>query len=551
MVKSRSMIKMLVLVSFILFPAILFSQTLVELSVQDLNKVSESNILWKELQGSSVLLLISDPDELYAQGVDSRLLDVVSDRYQYFWLYTIGQMTFDNFNMKSYEQVQILWNNEHTALAKLMASNFPTDFSSNISKRKIIFQKLTDNPISENFEFAGWTPAEISSARVIVDSVNIDSIYYTERHLTGMEPFLLSTGLDSIRSRHSFNPDIFKAQQYLKERFLAYGYPVSEYPFSLSGNTLYNLEAVKTGNRYPNQYFVICAHYDDMPSGSIAPGADDNGSGTATVIEAARVLRNHQFEYSIRFVLFPGEEQGLWGSYYYAQAAYNASDSILGVINMDMIGYDSDDDGIMEIHAGNLSSSQQIGTLMVNNVTSWGLGLVAQYKTSTSSGASDHASFWQFNYPAVMHIEDFQDFNAYYHTTNDRLSAMAMSYFQKNAKLSVGTLAVLAVMDSVTTGISDNQIPADFQLEDPYPNPFNPTVSLRYNLPQTGAVKIIIFDILGRPVKELLDSRQNFGWHEITWNATNEYGNAVSSGIYFMQVHTEYGVQMKKAVLLR
>jgi hypothetical protein len=126
-----------------------------------------------------------------------------------------------------------------------------------------------------------------------------------------------------------------------------------------------------------------------------------------------------------------------------------------------------------------------------------------------------------------------------------------MSYFQENAKLSIGTLAVLSQIDSAMTGIVGKQVPEDFILEDPYPNPFNPTVSIKYNLPLAGQVQVKVFDILGRPVKELVDSRQNSGWHDITWNATNEWGNNVSSGIYFIQVQTGYSVQMKKAVLLR
>jgi hypothetical protein len=549
--KSIIFFRTIVLLCFVFLPVLTFSQTLVEISDQTYQTIDESKILWSETKGNSVFLLISDSKMTDFLNSSFKILDEVTEPNRYYWLYAVGVTSIDWSKEISTVNVQLLWSNENTALVKSLIAEMPPDLPSVIKKRRIIFEKYPEAPMRELNEFSGWNPKDILTAQTIIDSVSIDSIYYTERHLTGMESFNLSTGIDSLQSRHSYNPQIFKAQQYLKERLENYGYTVNLHPFSLSGNTLYNIEAVKMGAEYPNQCYIICAHYDDAPSGPIAPGADDNGSGTATVIEAARVLRDYDFRYTIRFVLFPGEEQGLWGSYYYAQAAAAAGDSIWGVINIDMIGYDGNDDGIMEIHAGNLASSQQIGTLMVNNVTSWGLGLTAQYKTSTSSGASDHASFWNVGYPAIMHIEDFQDFNIYYHTTNDRLSALAMSYFQENAKLSIGTLAVLSQIDSAMTGIVGKQVPEDFILEDPYPNPFNPTVSIKYNLPLAGQVQVKVFDILGRPVKELVDSRQNSGWHDITWNATNEWGNNVSSGIYFIQVQTGYSVQMKKAVLLR
>jgi hypothetical protein len=315
--------------------------------------------------------------------------------------------------------------------------------------------------------------------------------------------------------------------------------------------SLNNVIATKTGTTYPDHYYIICAHYDDMPPGPLAPGADDNGSGTAAVIEAARLLAGYDFKYSIRFVLFSGEEQGLVGSSAYAAAAAANGDLIEGVINMDMIAYDSNGDGTVEIHAGTLTGSQQIGTLMVNNISTWGLSLSAQYLTSGSSGASDHASFWNVGYPAIMHIEDFQDFTPYYHTTNDRLNTLNASYFHENAKLAVGTLAVLAELDSITTGINNGQVPRDFQIKDPYPNPFNPRVTLEYYLPVSNQVEVNVFDILGKRVNTLIDSRHSAGWHRLTWDATGESGNNLASGIYFMQVKSVDYLQMKKVVLLR
>ncbi len=315
--------------------------------------------------------------------------------------------------------------------------------------------------------------------------------------------------------------------------------------------SLNNVVATKSGLSYPDQYYIICAHYDDMPSGPIAPGADDNASGTAAVIEAARVLAPYNFAYSIRFLLVSGEEQGLIGSASYAANAAAAGEQIRGVINLDMIGYDGNNDGRMEIHAGNMSSSQEIGQLIRGNITTWNLGLVSDYLTSGSTTASDHASFWNAGYPAVLLIEDFQDFTPYYHTTSDRLSTLRSSYFLENARLAIGSLAMLAQIDSVQTGITPTVIPAGYELMDPYPNPFNPVMHIEYHLPRASEILLEVYDVLGQRIKIVASGLQVAGSHKTTWQAVNERGAPVASGIYLIRMVSNGQITLKKAILLR
>ncbi|NIX02349.1 MAG: M20/M25/M40 family metallo-hydrolase, partial [Phycisphaerae bacterium] len=171
--------------------------------------------------------------------------------------------------------------------------------------------------------------------------------------------------------------------------------------------TLNNVIATKTGTQYPDEYYIICGHYDDTSEDPMnyAPGADDNASGTVGVMEAARVLSEYNFHYSIKFILFAGEEQGLWGSAAYASNAASNGEQILGVLNMDMIGYDGNMDGSMEIHEGTMSASQTLGNFVAANINNWGLPIAPQIKTYNSSSASDHSSFWNYGYPAILVIE--------------------------------------------------------------------------------------------------------------------------------------------------
>ena len=94
-------------------------------------------------------------------------------------------------------------------------------------------------------------------------------------------------------------------------------------------------------------------------------------------------------------------------------------------------------------------------------------------------------------------------------------------------------------------------IPIAYTLHQNYPNPFNPVTTLRYDLPENSLVNIIIYDLLGRQVKTLVNQTQNAGFKSIIWNATNNYGKPVSAGVYLYQIQAGEFVQTKKMVLLK
>jgi len=94
-------------------------------------------------------------------------------------------------------------------------------------------------------------------------------------------------------------------------------------------------------------------------------------------------------------------------------------------------------------------------------------------------------------------------------------------------------------------------LPDEFALQQNYPNPFNPVTTLRYDLPINGMVTIIIYDMLGREVKTLINQNQNAGYKSVIWNATNDNGKPISAGIYLYQIHAGEYMQTKKMVLLK
>lgn len=287
-------------------------------------------------------------------------------------------------------------------------------------------------------------PASYSQSPVvqsIINETNLDSLTYFVEELSGEVQTIIGGTPYTIVSRHKNQPSNDKAADYIKQKLDSYGLTTFNQNWSGTGRNVYGIQ---TGTEFPNQQYIICAHYDDMPSGSTAPGADDNASGTAAVIEAARILSNYSFPFTIIYALWDEEEQGLVGSDYYATQAANQNDSILGVINLDMIAWDSDNDDIAEIHTRSVGSSYEIKDKMVDINTTYNIGLTLQINDPGTT-ASDHASFWFNGYGAVLLIEDFQDFNAYYHTTNDKIQYFNQPYYHKMAKLAIGTLATFAL----------------------------------------------------------------------------------------------------------
>ena len=190
--------------------------------------------------------------------------------------------------------------------------------------------------------------------QTIINQTSVDSLLYFVEELSGEVSTIISGTPYTIVSRNKYQPSNDKAADYIKQKLNSYGLVTYDQNFSSTGRNVYGIQL---GSLYPNKQYIICAHYDDMPSGTTAPGADDNASGTAAVLEAARIFTQYDSKYTIIYALWDEEEHGLVGSSYYAQQAALAGDSIMGAINMDMIAYDSDNDSAGEIHIRNYANS--------------------------------------------------------------------------------------------------------------------------------------------------------------------------------------------------
>ncbi len=282
----------------------------------------------------------------------------------------------------------------------------------------------------------------------MIAQIQQTNLYVSLSELTGGQPVVAGGSYTNIRTRHqNSGTPVRRATELAYERFLALGLQPTYQSWSASGYSNRNVIGIQPGTTASSEIVVVCAHIDDMPSGAVAPGADDNASGSVGVFAAAEVLRKFSFERTIRFVIFTGEEQGLLGSEVYAAACAAAGDNLVAVLNLDMLAWDGNGDKILNLYVrpGNTSELDAAATF-TNVVRLYGInaGLAPAIVAETVDW-SDHYSFNAHGYPAVCVIEeDVNDFNPYYHTTNDTLARVNLPFFTYSVKAVAGTAAHLA-----------------------------------------------------------------------------------------------------------
>lgn len=381
----------------------------------------------------------------------------------------------------------------------------------------------------------------------VINLVKSDSLVRNVRELSGDTTPKVNGSAVRIISRRRQTGGNTLAQSYLAERLTSYGLAVELQHYDASHPNTANVIGLQQGTTAARCTLIVCAHFDDIAPGDTVPGADDNGSGTATVLEAARILSKYTLPPTVVYALWNEEESGDIGSTAYAQRSSQRKDSIIGVINVDMIGFDSNNDGKSEIHTNNSSRSVALASLMNSVNTTYSIGLApVTYKPGGSN--SDHASFWLYGYGAIWLIEAYWsgDLNPGYHTVNDKIQKFNLGYFTKCAKLAIGTLANLINNQTPTSVDVPGELPENIALFQNFPNPFNPSTMIQYQIPKESYVLLTVFDPLGREISTLVNGTQSPGTKSITWNAGDLPG-----GVYFYRLRVGPFTQTKKLVVLR
>ena len=150
-----------------------------------------------------------------------------------------------------------------------------------------------------------------------------------------------------------------------------------------------------------------------------------------------------------------------------------------------------------------------------------------------------------FTEPLAIETVDTSYFDTEY-TLNE------VNYYRLAAVDHAGNISEYTeVVDAAVLSVDEQMIPDVYALHQNYPNPFNPTTTLRYDLPEDASVSIVIYDVMGRKVRSLVNDEQSAGYRSIRWDATNDIGGAVSAGMYIYMIQAGNFTQTKKMVLLK
>jgi hypothetical protein len=258
------------------------------------------------------------------------------------------------------------------------------------------------------------------------------------------------TWLAGLPTRHSLSTTFTQAMDFAADRLVALGYQVRRMPITVgagqSANLIADRQASATdggrrGERGERGLVIVCGHLDSINiaggPGAPSPGADDNGSGSAGVLELGRLLTNRLWNNDLRLILFGGEEEGLFGSKQYVATLPQAERArVRAVLNMDMIGTENTATPTVLLEGAQLSADQ-ISALATAAATYTGL----KVETSLNPFASDHVPFINAAMPAVLTIEGADSANGHIHSANDTLNFIDYPLATEILRMNIAALA--------------------------------------------------------------------------------------------------------------
>ena len=328
-----------------------------------------------------------------------------------------------------------------------------------------------------------------------ITQTNINS-YLTEFASFGVK----SSG--STNNNNTFN--------WLKNKYLSFGYSeaqLSENVFTLNGNPTKNLILTKTGTTYPNTYIIVCGHYDTIGG----PGVNDNGSGTSIILEMARILKDVPTEYSIKFINFSGEEQGLRGSQNYVNTVVNATNpkmNIKLVFNIDEVGGIAGQTNNTITCERDTNNSPSTNNAASNTATQELMNCVTLYSPLQTNLASAYGSDYMPFQSNGEVITGFYEFNEspYPHSGSDTFANMDPVYVYNVAKAALGAVQHFSTASTELLAVTD--CPPAKMLESLKIAP-NPTSDFLYIEMLNSNLRDYTFSISDLSGKKLLETKNS------------------------------------------
>jgi len=275
----------------------------------------------------------------------------------------------------------------------------------------------------------------------LLNLVSIDSLYAWDLRL------------QNFKTRYAYIDSIYRARDWLYNKFVSFGISNVWLHYYNYDSDQWNVVATVTGTTMPDKVIVVGGHYDSVVYGdgtnpyTWAPGADDNASGTVLTLEMARIIAQHPLPFTVMFVPFDQEEQGLVGSYFFAWYLYNQGTNVQLMVDGDMIGHSVDSDPDVAVY-GDASAMSYINVMidMANTYT-----YLRPYYGG-SSYSSDQHSFAQFGYDAICAGEG--DFHyAGWHTNYDVVDSLDFDYMKQVVKMCLASIVTVANAPSIVESL--------------------------------------------------------------------------------------------------
>lgn len=308
------------------------------------------------------------------------------------------------------------------------------------------------------------------AAPTIPDSMAWSDVSQSQHEIVDMvsEGRIMSTigDLEGFGSRAFYMASSNDSAEYIYDRFSELGLKVEYQNFFVGSRSVRNVVATLNGSADPDHLFLFGAHYDsenafaqDYYAGAnlSAPGADDDASGVAAVIELATVLSDHHISNTIKFVAFGAEELGydksggLKGSTYFVEADKTPRTSYIGSAIMDMIGYP----GVNGNHIVAIVNSNEgpLPRATLNAISTNALDMKLDVKVNASVRWSDHYPFWVAGIPCTLLTEetggpDEHPLNPYYHSSNDTSDKLSGQQLENITMALVGAVIALSQQTS-------------------------------------------------------------------------------------------------------
>lgn len=384
------------------------------------------------------------------------------------------------------------------------------------------------------------------------------------------------TFIEGVRHRTAGAAHLQETKDFIHFQFLDQGLETYNQEFTFGSYNAHNIIGRHPGTGTTGDTYILGGHFDSVAD---APGADDNGSAVAGMVEAMRILSQYPTKKTIKFIGFDLEEANLVGSTRYVTNGITNGESVAGMIDFEMIGYYSETPNSQTFPPGfnllfptayNEVAAQEFKGNFITNVGKNGSSAMLMHNyqsfsqnyvpalrsveveapsfwqtTTPDLGRSDHAPFWIANYPAIMLTDGANFRNPNYHTPGDSLGTINFTFMANVVKGAVATLAELAEVQHADTWVMDT----DFfsKTKEAFecgvrisPNPTQDMLLVDWSGCKMSIIRLTVLDASGRTMLTTIPSG----------NQTELNLGKLAGGIYFLKMESSNGTSKLERIVV-